>query len=65
MKLYLFEFVASSRQYNPFARIRVAHVCLSKAYEMAEEAAGCALSLCAEGFTERYNEPCVVLNTFE
>ena len=65
MKLFLFEFVAGSRQYKPSAKIRVAHVCLSKAYEMAEEAADCALSLCAEAITEQYDEPCVVSNTFK
>ena len=44
MKLTVYKFNAAHPQCQPGAEIVVAHSCLSKAYELAEEATNCALS---------------------
>ena len=65
MTLGLYVFSAASKQFNPTAKIIVAHVAESKAYDFAEEMADCALSLVSyRGTTDEFDSPCVVLNTF-
>ena len=65
MKLGLYEFSAASKQFNPTAKIMVAHVSECNAYDFAEEVTNCALSLdYYKGVTDEFDSPCVVVNTF-
>lgn len=63
MKLNIYKFT-SHPQYKPNSEIIIVHTCESKAIEMAENIANCALSIEKIGSSDEYEHPCVLKNTF-
>lgn len=65
MKLTIYKFKAAHSQYQPEAEIVVAHSCLSKAYELAEEATNCALSIVKTLGEQEMDVPQIISNSFK
>lgn len=63
MELNIYKFT-SNPQYKPNSEIIIAHICESKAIEMAENITNCALSIEKIGSSNEYEHPFVIKNTF-